>query len=62
MAAKYALLDAIGTVTNVVEWDGVTPYDPGAGLTIEVLPDGVWIGWTKNAGGTWSPPRNEADQ
>lgn len=29
---KHAVLDAQGTVVNIVEWDGKRPYDPGKGL------------------------------
>ncbi|WP_294056076.1 hypothetical protein [Sphingomonas sp.] len=25
-----------GDVVNRIEWDGVTPYDPGEGLVLEV--------------------------
>lgn len=52
--ANYVLLDASGTVVNACVWDGVTLYEPPAGLTIELQPAGVDIGCKKNTDGTWS--------
>lgn len=54
---SYALITN-NTVTNVVVWDGSTPYTPPTGATLELLsllPQGASIGWTFN-GSTWSPP------
>lgn len=31
---RWALIDAINAVVNVIEWDGVAPYTPPAGLTM----------------------------
>lgn len=40
MTKKYALTDKAGAVVNVILWDGVTPYDPGEGLTLaEYIPE-----------------------
>jgi hypothetical protein len=33
--AQYQVKDAHGTVVGVIEWDGVTTYNPGEGLTLE---------------------------
>ena len=31
---NYAVIDSSGNVVNVIVWDGITPYNPGAGLTL----------------------------
>lgn len=36
--ARYAVLNQDNVVVNVIEWDGVTPYDPGEGLTLQFVP------------------------
>lgn len=36
--ARYAVLNSDNVVVNVIEWDGVTPYDPGEGLTLQFVP------------------------
>ena len=51
---RYALIEPDGLVSNVVVWDGETPYRPD---DVEVIPcpDPVGIGWrTRN--GDWLPP------
>ncbi len=56
--ANYAMI-ASDAVVNVCIWDGITPFDPGGGISLVPLadlPPGVWIGWTKADGGTWSAP------
>lgn len=35
--AIYRVIEA-GAVVNRIEWDGVTPYDPGAGRSLEIEP------------------------
>jgi hypothetical protein len=49
---RYAVIDNTGTVTNVVEWDGVATWSPPAGSTVVPLPAGsiASIGWTYAAG------------
>jgi hypothetical protein len=32
--AKYEIRNAQNEVVNVIEWDGVSPFDPGEGLTL----------------------------
>lgn len=32
--AAYAIVDAAGVTLTVAEWDGVTPFDPGPGLSL----------------------------
>lgn len=47
--ARYSVVDAQGKIANVIEWDGVTPYDPGEGLQLVphvAVPTGDWIGDT----------------
>lgn len=55
--ATYLVVEN-GTVTNAIEWDGVTPYDPGQGATLFLAgTDGTWVGWTTADGGkTFQPP------
>lgn len=40
-ATRYLLIEA-GTPTGEVMWDGVTPFDPGAGVTL--TPTAEWKG------------------
>lgn len=55
---RYAVIDAGGIVVNIILWDGVSPYDPGAGLTLvpDTDPPAAQIGGTHNQDGTFSPP------
>lgn len=32
---RYALIDQNGNIVNLITWDGVTPYNPPQGLTLE---------------------------
>jgi hypothetical protein len=54
---RWLELNAEGIVTNIVVWDGVTPYTP-AGVA-QLLPcddnPGVSFGW-KIVDGMWEPP------
>lgn len=37
---KYEVVDdATGEVVNIIVWDGVTPYDPGNGLSLRLITD-----------------------
>lgn len=40
---NYAVIDAGNIVVNLIRWDGVAPYAPGAGLTL-VQSDAAAIG------------------
>ncbi len=54
---NYALIQN-GVVINVVLVEGTPTFDPGAGLTLVLIPDGslAWIGWGwTQAGGFTSP-------
>lgn len=34
---RYAVIEtATNKVRNIIMWDGVTPYDPGAGYTLRL--------------------------
>lgn len=54
----YALVNGSGLVTNVIEWDGDTPYTPAPGLTAVQVPagQGVGPGWTYTGGQFHAPP------
>lgn len=30
---RYVIQDDTGAVVNIVDWDGITPWSPGSGLT-----------------------------
>lgn len=53
--ARYAILDKDNTVVNVSEWDGVTPWTPGEGLTAVLLPDNSPV----EIDGTYTPKTKE---
>jgi len=55
MSNRYALVDADGLVSNIVEWDGEAQWSPPVGLTAAEAPDGVSKGWTL-ADGVWTAP------
>jgi hypothetical protein len=40
---NYAIVEN-GVVTNVVDWDGITPWVPPAGSTAVIIPDGSYAG------------------
>jgi len=44
-----------GTVVNVVEWDGVTPWEPGAGLNPVADPAATAAIGGSYAGGVFGP-------
>lgn len=48
-------LVATDTIVNLISYDGVSPFTPPAGHTLEQVPDGVGIGW-RRAGEVWEPP------
>jgi hypothetical protein len=55
--ASYAIIQN-NEIINVCEWDGETPFSPGAGMTLTLLsalPAGATIGWTLS-GSVWSAP------
>lgn len=57
-ADNYALIDKVGTVSNVIEYDGKSPYTPPAGDTLVKDPNDppqVAKGWTYD-GEDFAPP------
>jgi hypothetical protein len=52
---NYAVVNN-SLVTNIVLWDGITPFNPGAGNTLVLIPNGTFvsIGYTYN-GTTFAP-------
>lgn len=57
--ATYLVIDKDGTVTNAIEWDGASAFDPGPDtevLPMEGLPPGLWIGARREAAGWVMPP------
>jgi hypothetical protein len=50
IVSNYAFV-VNSVVTNVIVWDGVTPYDPGPNVTLVLLPvnSPVSIGWLYDA-------------
>lgn len=54
--ARFAVIDNAGKVSNVIEYDGVSPYEPGEGLQLvphAEIPAEVWIGAEKRVAGDW---------
>jgi len=60
MSERYLVLDASGTVVNVVQWDGEAPWEPGEGLTLTPSPEGVGPRW-RLIEGAWMPPDPEPE-
>jgi hypothetical protein len=54
-----------GVVTNRIEWDGVTKYNPGPQYTLVIIPDGVFVDmgylWDATNGFT-APPVTDTTQ
>lgn len=56
---KYLVYEtATGLCVNAVMWDGITEYDPGEGLALEIVPAGsqAWIGWVRVGIESWIDP------
>lgn len=48
-----------GLVVNAIKWDGESAYDPGEDFDLEAVtgkPGCPWIGWTREADGSFTPP------
>lgn len=43
-------------VENVIAWDGVSPWDPPEGVTMQRDPGGVGPGWIRQEDGTFVSP------
>jgi hypothetical protein len=62
---KYLVLNENNEVVNIIMYDGVSEYNPGEGLSVEVHPrladdpeiyEYVNIGSVRNSDGTWTHP------
>ena len=63
MEDKYLILDDTSTVVNIIVYNGVSEYNPGESLSVELHPkelDGsytyITIGSIKNTDGSWTHP------
>jgi hypothetical protein len=63
MEDKYLVLDDTSTVVNIIVYDGVSEYNPGENLSVEVHPkelDGsytyITIGSVRGADSSWTHP------
>lgn len=56
--ARYAVLDAQGVTTNIIEWNGSDDWWPPADHTVRACPDNVGKGWTWS-GEDWEAPPAE---
>jgi hypothetical protein len=57
MAIYLIVHKSTGAIRNAVEWDGITPYAPPEGDSLELIhyPAGASSGWTWNAGRAVDP-------
>ena len=39
MSDKYLVIDSENKVLNIILWDGISEYNPGEGLSVELAPD-----------------------
>lgn len=55
---KHAVLSEANVVVNLVMWDGVSLYNPGAGLRLVPVTDYLFIdlGWTWDGMSDPQPP------
>jgi len=60
---RYAHVNAAGLVVNCSVWDGVTEYDPGEGVTMVQVSEGVVAGpgWSYVDGEFVAPPEPEEE-
>jgi hypothetical protein len=47
---KYLVVDSNSQIVNVIAWDGVTAYDPGAGLQLIGVDESIAV----NSGDSWN--------
>jgi hypothetical protein len=60
MAEKiYLMIDENGIVQNACVWDGVTPYAPPSGWTLEEVQEGEYYEFGKPRGIEPPPPPEE---
>ncbi len=56
---KYLIYEnETGLCVNAVVWDGVSEYNPGEGLSMEIIPAGsqAWLGWVRVGVESWILP------
>jgi hypothetical protein len=60
---KHAVLSEANVVVNLVMWDGVSLYNPGAGLRLVPVTDYLFIdlGWTWDGMSDPQPPAEVAE-
>jgi hypothetical protein len=58
--SNYLTVRDDGLVTNVIVWDGVTPYQPDGTLLPTDDNPGVWVGW-RFVDGEWVAPPEPDD-
>tara|TARA_R110002020_G_scaffold340678_1_gene555514 strand:+ start:449 stop:721 length:273 start_codon:yes stop_codon:yes gene_type:complete len=51
-----------GVVTNISNWDGVTPFDPGEGVTMILVDENARIGGTYDGGFHYVEPARTAEE
>ena len=59
MTLKHLVYDTTtGICENVILYDGSSEFDPGVGKAVEIIPAGssAWIGWKREAEGSWTEP------
>lgn len=59
--SQYALIKD-NMLLNICEWDGISPFNPGDGVTLmpmSSMPSSLQVGSTRDGEGTWSPPAFE---
>jgi hypothetical protein len=59
MSLKHLVYNVeTNTCENIILYDGVSEFDPGAGKALEIIPAGssAWIGWTRISEGNWEEP------
>jgi hypothetical protein len=60
--SSYLVIDENGFCVNAIAYDGVSPYDPGEGLSIVPWDEMVrpWVGW-RLVDGQWHGPPQEPE-
>lgn len=63
MSERYAIIDSENRAVNFVLYDGVSAYDPGEGLSLVKMPDGISYdyGWVWDGEKFINPDPNPAE-
>lgn len=59
---RYAVIDKDGIVINIAEWNGITPYHPGSGLSLVPAADNTSTGDLKTSDGFVKPVPDVAEE